>query len=134
MIKLIYGPKGSGKTKKIIDSANAALDVCDGNVVFITDTLAYSKEVKTDIRFVNVKDYGDSYSCDALLGFIRGVIASNSDIKRMYVDGVARITALPASELEELLIDIEALSDKSGFDIYLALSCDKLPSYAKKYV
>ena len=38
MIHLIYGAKGSGKTKRIIDMANASIDTTTGDIVFITDT------------------------------------------------------------------------------------------------
>ena len=39
MIKLIYGPKGFGKTKIMLDDVNAAAAKAKGNVVFITDTI-----------------------------------------------------------------------------------------------
>ena len=38
MIKIICGPKGSGKTKRIIDAANGAVDTAKGHLIFITDT------------------------------------------------------------------------------------------------
>lgn len=36
MIELIYGAKGTGKTTRIIDKANACVAKAKGNVVFIT--------------------------------------------------------------------------------------------------
>ena len=44
MINLIYGAKGSGKTKVIIDKANVT--VSSGDTVFITDTGRYMFDVK----------------------------------------------------------------------------------------
>ena len=38
MIKIIYGPKGTGKTKAIIECANGAVEKAKGHVIFITDT------------------------------------------------------------------------------------------------
>ena len=133
MIKIIYGSKGSGKTKMIIESANNALDVCKGNIVFITDTLGYSKDVKTAIRFFNVKDYAPSYNEDMFKGFIRGIAASNTDIKRIYIDGICRIIGLKADELEEYFLDLESIAHASGIDIILTVSCDTLPVFLKKY-
>ena len=37
MIKIIYGPKGTGKTKKIIDEANATAQDAKGLSVFVTE-------------------------------------------------------------------------------------------------
>ena len=36
-MKIIYGPKGTGKTKAIIESANSAIDIAKGHVIFIRD-------------------------------------------------------------------------------------------------
>ena len=38
MIKVIYGAKGTGKTKMMIDAANAAIADAKGHMIFITDT------------------------------------------------------------------------------------------------
>ena len=38
MIKLVYGPKGAGKTKQLIDAANSQAESAKGLSVFITDT------------------------------------------------------------------------------------------------
>ena len=40
MIKLIYGEKGTGKTKIILDSINDSVKTAKGNVVFISQKKA----------------------------------------------------------------------------------------------
>ena len=57
MIKIICGTKGSGKTKKIIDAANGAIEKAKGHLIFITDTKRYMYDLKRDIRFIDVSDY-----------------------------------------------------------------------------
>ena len=57
MIKIICGPKGSGKTKKIIDAANAAVETAKGHLIFVTDTKRYMYDLKREIRFIDVTDY-----------------------------------------------------------------------------
>ena len=57
MIKIICGPKGSGKTKRIIDAANAAVADAKGHLIFITDTKRYMYDLKRDVRFIDVTDY-----------------------------------------------------------------------------
>ena len=37
MIQVIFGKKGSGKTKRILDMANASVKEAKGNVLFIDD-------------------------------------------------------------------------------------------------
>ena len=45
MVKIVYGAKGSGKTKRIIDMANESIESAAGNIVFITDTNRYMFDV-----------------------------------------------------------------------------------------
>ena len=90
MVKVICGPKGSGKTKRIIDAANAAVEVAKGNLIFITDTKRYMYDLRREIRFVDSSDYSIAGE-DALCGFIKGVIAGGYDNEYVYVDGIARI-------------------------------------------
>ncbi len=132
MINVVAGPKGSGKTKEMIDGANASLDVCKGNVIFVTDTSDYSRDVRAAIRFINVRDYGN-LSEESLVGFIKGIVASDSDVSRIYVDGLARILGTPAEDMEGLFIALDDLSENHGVDFFLSVTCGKAPKFMKKY-
>ena len=137
MINLIYGPKGSGKTKEIISAANNELDVCKGDVVYITDTAEYTRSVNTAIRYVNARELlpeNGRISETALLGFVKGVIASNADVKKIYIDGLVRTLGTPAEDLEDFFVRLDNLSEASGADFCISLTCDKLPKFLKKYV
>lgn len=133
MLNLICGPKGSGKTKEMIKSANDALDVCKGNIVFLTDTSDYSREINTSIRFINLRDYG-RVNADSLVGFMKGIIASNSDVGKVYIDGLARILCITAEESEELFIALDDISEKFRVDFVISFTCDKAPKFMKKYI
>ncbi|MBQ7227390.1 MAG: hypothetical protein IJX05_03215 [Clostridia bacterium] len=133
MIQIIAGPRGTGKTNELIKRANDALDVCKGSIVFLTDTSDYSLSVKTAIRFINVTEYGkldERY----LVGFINGLLASNSDVSRLYVDGLARMLKTSAEDMEELLIALDGISERSRVDMYISVTCDKPPKFMKKYL
>ena len=79
MIQLIYAKKGSGKTKRLIDRANAELNSTKGDVVFIDDDKRYMYDVAHQARFVDVKDFGID-SGDALYGMLCGMVSQNYDI------------------------------------------------------
>lgn len=133
MINLICGQKGSGKTKEMIKSANDALDVCKGNIVYLTDTSDYSREINTSIRFINIRDYG-SINPDSLLGFIKGIVASNTDVGKIYIDGLARMLRIAAEESEELFIALDEISETYRVDLVISFTCDKAPKFMKKYI
>ena len=133
MVNVICGPVGSGKTERIIKGANDALLSCDGNIVFLSDTSSYSRSIKPQIRFINVKEYME-YNEDGLFGFLSGILASNSDVKKIYIDGLARILRTDAANMQELFVKLELLSEKSGVDLTIAVTASKTPVFLKKYL
>lgn len=132
-MRVICGPKGSGKTKDMIRSANEAAEVCKGNIVYVTDSSDDSRSVSTAIRFVNVRDYG-KINGDMFLGFVKGIIASNADVKRIYVDGLARILGTDAADLEELFLALDDTAEHHRVDFTVSVTCDKPPKFLKKYL
>ncbi len=134
-MKIIYGPKGTGKTKLIIDSANDALNTAKGHVVFITDTKRYNYDLKYTIRLLNVKEFGIN-TVDGLNGFIKGVVASNGDNEFIYIDGIARITGKSLAEMQDVFASMEALEKDAGVKFVITCSAAKedLPDFVAKYV
>ncbi len=132
MINLIYGAKGSGKTKKIIDAANACAAGASGEVVYITDN-DKSLEIDSAIRFINVNDY-DVHCKGCLIGFIKGMIAANSDNNKFYIDGVGRILDKTPDEMKELFDKLEEISEKYGVDFTLTVSAAEVPKFMKRYL
>ncbi len=135
MIKIIYGPKGSGKTKKAIDAANEAVNVAKGHLVFITDTKRYMYDLKREIRFIDVTDYTVAGE-DALCGFIKGVIAGSYDNEYVFVDGVARIAGKNIKDMAKTFYMLEKIAKLRSLTIYITCSCseEELPDFAKKYL
>lgn len=133
MIYIIYGAKGTGKTKCLIDRANTA--VMDGEVVFITDSDEYNFSVKHKVRLINATDY-HVVSEQGLLGFISGIVAGNSDIQHIYIDGCHRICGEDIAEMEYFYDNLGDFAEKANVDITLAVSEaeDKLPAFIKKYI
>ena len=74
MVQVIYGKKGSGKTKRLIDLANEAVKEEQGDVLFIDDDNRYIFDLRHEIRFINAGDYGVR-SAQMFGGFICGLLA-----------------------------------------------------------
>ena len=135
MISIICGPKGSGKTKRIIDAANEAVATAKGHLIFITDTKRYMYDLKRAIRFIDVSDYNIAGE-DALCGFIKGAIAGGYDNEFVYVDGVARIAGKALKDMAQLFYMLEQVSAKRDLAVWITCSCseEELPEFAKKYL
>lgn len=135
MIKIIYGPKGTGKTKQLIDTANKNAQDAKGLSVFITDNKRCMYDLVRSVRFIDVKDYQVAGE-DALCGFVKGVAACNSDHEYIYVDGVSRITGKKIDDLGGIFYMLDKVAGENDITIYITCSCEEaeLPDFVKKYV
>ncbi len=135
MIKIIYGPKGTGKTKLIIDAANGKVDDAKGHLIFITNTKRYMYDLKREIRFIDTTDYQIAGE-DALCGFVKGVVAGNHDNEYIFIDGAARIAGKEIKDMAEFYYMLDKLSEENDLNVYVTCSADKadLPEFVTKYI
>lgn len=135
MIKVIYGAKGTGKTKMMIDAANAAVKEAKGHLIFITDSKRYMYDLEREVRFIDTSEY-DIAGEAALCGFIKGVIAGNNDNEYVFIDGVVRIAGKPAQELAAFFYMLDKVAKNNSMVITVAVSAAKedLPDFITKYI
>ena len=135
MIKLIYGPKGTGKTKRLIADANENAKDAKGLSVFITDNKRCMYDIARNIRFIDVADWAVAGE-DALCGLIKGVAACNSDHEYIYIDGIARISGKDVKDLAAMFYMLDKISGENDITIYVTFSCEEseLPDFVKKYL
>ena len=87
MIHVIMGLKGSGKTKKLIDSINECLKTANGDVVCIEYGKKLTYDINYRVRLVDSEEYAIS-NADMLKGFLSGLHAGNFDITNVYIDNL----------------------------------------------
>ena len=94
MIHVIMGLKGSGKTKKMVDSIHDTVANANGDVVCIEYGKKLTYDLNYRVRLVDSKEYGIN-SIDMLKGFLSGLHAGNFDITHVYVDNLYRTIGKP---------------------------------------
>ena len=90
MIKLIVGIKGTGKTKQLIDMANAAVTATKGCVICAEKGNKLIHEIKYQARLVDVDEYAID-DARSLYGFVSGMFASNHDVTDLFIDSALKI-------------------------------------------
>ena len=135
MIRVIYGKKGSGKTKRIIDMANAASKENDGALVFIDDDNRYMFDLHHAIRFVNATEY-DVSSPDMFLGFLCGIISSNYDMSCLYIDGFLRLVKAELGSLSNLFARLYDMAERHKVTVVISVSGDPetVPEFIQPYL
>lgn len=135
MIKLVVGLKGSGKTKTLIERANAAAEETKGSVVCIEKGDKLIHEIKYHVRLVDTDEYNVT-SAASLYGFIAGMYASNHDITSVFVDSALKICGNNMETFEQFVLELDALTEKNSFEVFMTSSCtvEDLPESVKKYI
>lgn len=137
MVELIIGKKGTGKTKHLLESVNAAVNVAKGNVVFISDDTSRNMyDITTKVRMAETAEF-DIENYSEFLGFICGIVSGNFDITNIFVDGIFKIVGTDNLDgFEQFLERLDAMSAKFNisFVITVSIDVDEAPDYIKKYV
>ena len=135
MIKVIYGAKGTGKTKMMIDAANEAVKDAKGHLIFITDSKRGMYDLEREVRFIDTSEY-DVAGESALCGFVKGVIAGNNDNEYVFIDGVVRIAGKPVQELAAFFYMLDKVAKNNQIVITVSVSAAKeeLPDFVTKYL
>ena len=135
MIKVIYGAKGTGKTKMMIEAANAAVKEAKGHLIYITDSKRGMYDLEREVRFIDVTEFNVAGEA-AFCGFIKGVIAGNHDNEYVFIDGTLRIAGKEVNELGEFFYMLNSIAEKNGVTITVSVSATKeeLPEFIAKYI
>ena len=123
MIHVIMGLKGSGKTKKMIDSINAALESASGDVVCIEYGKKLTYDVNYRARLVDSEEYGIS-TPDMLKGFISGLHAGNFDITNVYIDNLYKTIVADRAAAEEFILWCAEFAKVNSMEITVTVSDD----------
>lgn len=127
MIDMIIGPKGSGKTKRITKLAEAALKDCTGAVLCVRKGDSFITRLplsKNEVRIVNTNDF-EVNNYDELYGLLAGAVASNYDIKEIFLDGTLKIGGRNYGLLFSFLEKIKNNVLKENINLTLTISAEK---------
>ncbi|MCQ2453926.1 MAG: ATP-binding protein [Clostridia bacterium] len=135
MIQIIYGKKGSGKTKRILDMANQMTETRGGDVVFIDDDNSYMFDLRHEVRFVNAGEY-NMRNADMFYGFLSGMLAQNFDVKVILIDAFLKLTKSDVNEMGWFFERLNAVSTDRDIDFILSVSLDaeNIPEFMKPYL
>ncbi len=133
MIKLITGPKGSGKTKQLIEMINDNLKVVKGNIVCIEKAMQETHNINAAVRLIDVDEYKIA-SYDMFYGFFAGVLAGNYDIEQVYVDGLLKIGEKDMQAMGELLEKIDAIAADKLVVVTVSAAEEAMTDNVKKYL
>ena len=134
MINVIMGLKGSGKTKKLIDSIHEAVANASGDVVCIEYGKKLTYDVNYRVRLVDSKEYGIS-NPDMLKGFLSGLHAGNYDITNVYIDNLYKTIGTDRAAGEDFIVWCAAFAEANSMNITVtvsddpALASDKVKAY-----
>ncbi len=135
MVQIIAGIKGKGKTKRLLDMANAAVKDARGTVVYLDKSSKHMYELSNKIRLINVGEF-DIQSADGFIGFISGIISQDHDLEFVYLDSFLKLACIEGEDMTPVIDALEKIGAKYNVTFILSISKDisELPENAKKDV
>ena len=129
------GLKGSGKTKKLVDSINETVATAQGDVVCIEYGKKLTYDVNYRVRLVDSKEYGIS-NLDMLKGFLSGLHAGNFDITNVYIDNLYKTIGTDRATGEAFISWCAKFAEINQMNITISVSDDpeKASEEIKKYL
>lgn len=123
MVELIIGNKGKGKTKVLLDRAQADLNNSTGNIIFLDKDLKHIHGLDYKIRLVDMSDF-DVKTTDEFMGFVNGIISQNSDIEEIILDSFLSIAFIETDD--DMMNAIERIKKiAKQFDVKFLLSVSR---------
>ncbi|MBM6829842.1 hypothetical protein H9X85_08780 [Anaerotignum lactatifermentans] len=136
MVQILAGEKGEGKTKKLIDMANEAGKAANGCVVFVDDDNSRMYDLHYSVRFVDTPKF-IMEDPQVFRGFVCGILSQNSDIEKIYVDGLNHIVdRISDQDFVAFVEELEKTSKEAEMDLIMIISrrTDLLPAEVQKYL
>ena len=134
MIKIITGRQGEGKTKKLIEAANAQVNTLKGHVVYIDSSTTHRYALSHHIRLIEASSF-PIHSPNDFFGFLCGILSTNHDIEMVFIDEFFKLTQCSLEEMCTLFDRIKTLSDTYQVAFVIGASCHEkdLPAHLTPY-
>ena len=123
MIQVIMGLKGSGKTKRLINSINEAVASAQGDVVCIEYGKQLTYDINYRVRLVDSKEY-EIDNLDKLKGLLSGLHAGNFDITNVYIDNLYKTIGTDRAVGEEFILWCAGFAEANKMNITITVSDD----------
>ena len=136
MVKILAGEKGEGKTKRMIDMANAAGKEAKGNIVFVDDDNSHMYDLHYSVRFVETPKFLME-DPQVFRGFVCGILSQNSDIETIYIDGLNHIMdRISDADFTAFIQELDKTSKEAEMDMVMIISrkTDALPAEVQQYL
>jgi hypothetical protein len=134
MVKIVFGKKGMGKTKILIEEANKQAVESKGDIVFVDDSSQLMYDLNHKVRFINVSEFPIK-GAEGFFGFICGIISEDYDIDAIFIDGLTYIIKEKVETLEEFFEKLKQISEKCKVNFYMSINGDTevVPEFLKEY-
>lgn len=135
MIKVLIGPKGTGKSKTLISWVAEAVENENGNVVCIVKDDRYNLSISRDARLINASDF-DINGAGELYGFLCGLISMNFDVTHIFIDSLTTIMKSSVKDADLVIPYLEKLSAQFNIKFTIMISGEEAEAQeaTKKYI
>ena len=124
MVQIIAGKKGKGKTKHLLDMANAAIKGANGTVVYLDKSAQHMYELNNKVRLIDVSGFPVK-NADEFVGFICGILSQDHDLEQIYLDSFLKVAKLEDKDITGTLEQLDEIGKQFNVTFVISVSLDK---------
>ena len=124
MVQIIAGKKGKGKTKHLLDMANAAIKGANGTVVYLDKSAQHMYELNNKVRLIDVSGFPVK-NADEFVGFICGILSQDHDLEQIYLDSFLKVAKLEDKDITGTLGQLDEIGKQFNVTFVISVSLDK---------
>jgi len=118
------GPKGTGKTKQLVELVRKALEEEHGNVVVIEKDKNLTYDIPYTARLIHASDYNFG-TYEFFRGFLCGLHAGNYDITHVFIDNFFKMfNEVNDAEVARFLNGLESFSKRENVKFTISATAD----------
>ncbi len=126
MISILFGSKGSGKSRRLITMANEAHEQKGENSVFIDYDDDRMYMLDRNIRYINAGEFIID-GPKMFSGFLSGIAASDFDLQAVYINSFMKIVKHPIESLSLMFSFLAEFSDRMNINLVISISSEEEP-------
>ncbi|MCD8192929.1 MAG: ATP-binding protein [Oscillospiraceae bacterium] len=124
MVQLLMGPKGTGKTKTLVELVRKASAEEHGDVVCIEKDKNLTYDIPYTARLIHASEYGISTN-ELLKGFISGLHAGNYDITHIFIDNFYKMLSDSSEDAVIAMLQwIEDFGESNNISFTISATAD----------
>ena len=106
----------------MIELANSSVEQAKGSIIFINKNARLIYDLDYKIRVICMEDFVHITNEDEYMGFLFGIISSDNDIEKIFLDGVLKHRDVEIKDLPSFINKLKVIANDYDIEVIMSVS------------